>query len=70
MRAAAPQGWQVGDKSGGTTAHVIRNDIAVVRPSNRAPIVLAVFTDKPAGQAKYDDAAVARAAGVALGELR
>lgn len=70
VRAAAPPGWQVGDKSGGTTDHGIRNDIAVVWPPNRAPIVLAVFTDKPAGQAKYDDTAVARAAGVALGELR
>jgi beta-lactamase class A len=70
VRAAAPPGWQVGDKSGGTAVHGIRNDIAVVRPPNRATIVLAVFTDKPAGQAKYDDTAVARAAGVALGELR
>jgi len=70
IRAAVPPGWQVGDKSGGTTTHGIRNDIAVVRSPNRAPIVLAVFTDKPAGEVQYDDAAVARAAGVALTALR
>lgn len=70
VRAAAPPGWQVGDKTGGTTDHGIRNDIAVLWPPQRAPIVLAVLTDKPAEHAAYDDAVVARAAGAALAALR
>lgn len=70
IRAAVPQGWQAGDKSGGATNHGIRNDIAVLWPPNRAPIVLTVLTDKPAEHAAYDDAVVARAAGAALAELR
>nr|WP_308437999.1 class A beta-lactamase [Jeongeupia naejangsanensis] len=61
IRAGVPAGWQVGDKTGsgdyGTT-----NDIAVLWPPQRAPIVLAVYFTRPAQDAKWVDAAIADAA--------
>jgi beta-lactamase class A len=42
LRAGVPKGWRVGDKtgSGGNNA---ANDVAVIWPSNRAPIVVAAY---------------------------
>jgi beta-lactamase class A len=67
IRAGAPAGWSVADKSGGTGG--IRNDVAVVTPPGRAPIVLTVFTTRNDPDAEYDDALVARTAEVVLGAL-
>ncbi|GAB2976802.1 class A beta-lactamase [Frigoribacterium salinisoli] len=68
VRAGAPEGWVVADKSGG--AGPIRNDVAVVTPPGRAPIVLVVLTTRDDPAAPYDDALVARTAEVVLGALR
>jgi len=68
VRAGAPEGWVVADKSGG--AGPIRNDVALVTPPGRAPIVLVVLTTRDDPEAEYDDALVARTAGVVLGALR
>jgi beta-lactamase class A len=43
IRAGVPPGWTVGDKTG-AGGFGSRNDIAVLWPPGRAPIVLAVYT--------------------------
>ncbi len=60
IRAGVPDGWQVADKTG-TADYATRNDIAVVWPPNRAPIVLAVLSDRPQKDAKADDKLIAQA---------
>lgn len=67
VRAGAPSGWEVADKSG-TGGFGTRNDIAVVRPPDRAPVVIAVMTSRGSDDEPSDDA-VARAAAVALDAL-
>ncbi|GHD55610.1 class A beta-lactamase [Jeongeupia chitinilytica] len=61
IRAGVPDGWSVGDKTGsgdyGTT-----NDIAVLWPPGRMPIVLAVYFTRPVQDAGWADAAIADAA--------
>src|SRR5699024_12426530 len=42
IRAGAPEGWKVGDKSG-AGSYGTRNDITVVWPPNREPIVIAIM---------------------------
>jgi beta-lactamase class A len=68
VRAGAPDGWSVLDKSGG--AGGLRNDLAVVERPGAAPIVIAVLTERRDPSLPYDDALVARAASVALEALR
>lgn len=63
IRAGVPADWAVADKSG-AAAYGTRNDIAVVRPPGRAPIVMAVLSRKQAANAAYDDALIAAAARV------
>lgn len=65
IQAGAPDGWRVGNKSGAAD-YGTRNDIAVVWPPGRAPVMLAVMSDRPDKDAEYDDALVARAAEAAL----
>ena len=67
VRAGAPAGWVVADKSGGAGA--MRNDVAVVTPPDRDPIILTILTRRTDPTAEYDDELVARAAAVALEEL-
>lgn len=67
VRAGAPEGWVVADKSGG--AGPIRNDLALVTPPDRAPIVITVLSEKDDPAAEYDDELVARAAEVVLTAL-
>ncbi|MCL3863282.1 class A beta-lactamase [Actinotalea sp. K2] len=67
VRAGAPDNWAVADKSGGAGA--IRNDIAVVTPPDRAPILITVLTTKDDVTAEYDDALVARTAEIVLAAL-
>ena len=64
IRAGAPADWPVADKSGG--AGGIRNDVAIVRPSGREPIILSIFTTTLDPDADYDDALVAAVAKAAL----
>ncbi|MGC4938472.1 class A beta-lactamase [Kribbella sp. DT2] len=64
IRAGFPKGWVIGDKTGSASTYGGRNDIAVVWPPGRAPIVLAVFTNLGAADADYDDRLVAEAAKV------
>ncbi|WP_240649512.1 class A beta-lactamase [Streptomyces sp. Z26] len=69
IRAGAPEGWVVGDKTGAAD-YGTRNDIAVIWPPGRAPVMLAVLSDKDTKDAEYDDALVADAAKAALAVFR
>jgi len=66
IRAGTPEGWVVGDKTGTAGRYGSRNDIAVLWPPGRAPIVLAVLTDHPDEAAEPDDAVLAAAARTVL----
>ena len=69
VRAAVPDDWVVGDKSG-TGGYGTRNDVAVLRPPGGSPIVLAVLTthDRADAQpdAQPDDRLVAAATEIVL----
>ncbi|SDP66211.1 beta-lactamase class A [Klenkia soli] len=67
VRAGAPAGWVVADKSGG--AGGIRNDIAVVTPPGRDPVLVTVLTEELDPTAAYEDAVVARTAAAVLTAL-
>ncbi|GAA3896345.1 class A beta-lactamase [Streptomyces gulbargensis] len=69
VRAGVPRGWVVGDKTGTGGAYGIRNDIAVVWPPGRAPIVMAIMTNRPAADATHDDRLLARAAALVVESL-
>ncbi|SMH51103.1 beta-lactamase class A [Rathayibacter oskolensis] len=68
IRAGTPSGWVVADKSGG--AGGTRNDLAVVTPPGRAPIVVTVFTSRNDPEREYDDSLVARTAEIVLRGLQ
>lgn len=68
IRAGAPDGWVVADKSGG--AGGMRNDIAIVIPPGREPIVISVLTARLDPEQAYDDALVAEVARVVLDGFR
>ncbi|WP_181313031.1 class A beta-lactamase [Nocardioides campestrisoli] len=69
VRAGVPPDWVVADKSGGG-GYGTRNDLALVTPPGRAPIVVAVFSDRGEKDAAYDDALVADAAALVVRALR
>jgi beta-lactamase class A len=68
IRAGVPDGWMVGDKTG-SGGYGARNDIAVVWPPHRAPVVLAVMSTRDEADATYDDALIARAAKITVTAL-
>lgn len=68
IRAGAPAGWVVGDKTGSGN-YGTRNDIAVLWPPGRPPIVLVVLSSRDEKDATYDNALVAEAAEVAIAAL-
>ncbi|MFF0314889.1 class A beta-lactamase [Micromonospora sp. NPDC005252] len=68
IRAGAPDGWVVGDKTG-AGGYGTRNDIAVIWPPDRAPIVLAVLSSRDEKDASYDNALIARATEVVVAAL-
>ena len=43
LRAGLPEGWQVGDKTG-AGEHGATNDIGIVWPPDRAPIIISAYT--------------------------
>lgn len=68
IRAGVPTGWKAGDKTG-AGEYGTRNDIAVVWPPHRAPIVLAILSTRTAQNATYDNALIAKAAKVVISTL-
>lgn len=67
IRAGAPEGWVVRDKSGHSDA--IQNDIAVVTPPDRKPIVLSVMTETDDPESEDGPAIVAAVAEAVLTEF-
>ncbi|SDL30353.1 class A beta-lactamase [Streptomyces indicus] len=64
IRAGAPDGWRIGDKTG-NGSYGTRNDIALAwPPGGGEPVVLAVMSRRAGGgpDAEHDDALIARAA--------
>ncbi|RAN96494.1 class A beta-lactamase [Micromonospora noduli] len=68
VRAGVPAGWVVGDKTG-TGGYGTRNDIAVIWPPDRAPIVLAVLSSRDRKDATPADAVIAQATRVVVAQL-
>lgn len=69
LRAGVPQGWRAGDKTG-TGERGSANDIAIVWPPNRAPILIAAYlteTSAPPEQRNAVHADIARAVVKGLG---
>jgi len=69
IREGAPDKWKVVDKSGAGT-YGTRNDIAVVYPPDREPIVIAVMSRQDKEDAEFNDSVVAKAAKIALDKLK
>ncbi|MFC3882103.1 class A beta-lactamase [Bacillus songklensis] len=60
IRAGVPEGWEVGDKSG-AGGYGTRNDIAIVWPPNREPIIIAIMSSRNAENASFNDELIAKA---------
>lgn len=65
IRAAVPNGWKVGDKTGNGD-YGTRNDIAVLWPTHGAPIVIAVLSHRGTQNASSADGLIADATRLAL----
>ncbi|RAN85441.1 class A beta-lactamase BlaIII [Bacillus sp. SRB_331] len=69
IRAGVPKGWEVADKTG-AGSYETRNDIAIIWPPNKKPIVLAILSNHDKEDAKYDDKLIADATKVVLNTLK
>jgi len=69
IRAGVPKTWTVGDKTG-RGANEATNDVAIVRPPGRAPILVAVYSIGSTSSADDRSAIVAEAARVVVEFLR
>ncbi|WP_424769583.1 class A beta-lactamase [Nocardia brasiliensis] len=68
VRAGVPQGWKVADKTG-TGDFGTLNDIAIVWPPDRAPLVISLMSSKATADAEYDQALLAEAAAYVVSAL-
>ncbi|PCE32529.1 PEN family class A beta-lactamase, Bcc-type [Burkholderia ubonensis] len=68
IRAGVPPGWQVGDKTG-TGDYGTLNDIGVLWPPARGPIVLTVYYTQAHADAKRDDGVIVAATRIAIAAL-
>ena len=68
IRAGAPADWIVADKSG-SGSYGTRNDIAIVIPPNRKPIIITILSTHAEKEAKYDDQLIAQAAKIIFESL-
>ncbi|NEA41689.1 class A beta-lactamase [Streptomyces sp. SID11385] len=69
IRAGVPKGWTVEDKTGTGSYHGARDDIAVIRPPGRAPLVLTLLSYRDERTAEADDRLLAEAARVVVSAL-
>lgn len=65
IRAGVPANWQVGDKTG-TGDYGTANDIAVLWPPQRSPVVVAIYTTQGEKDAKARNDIVASAARIVV----
>jgi beta-lactamase class A len=63
IRAGVPKTWTVGDKTG-RCANGATNDVAIIRPSGRAPILVAIYSIGSTSSADDRAAIIAEAARV------
>lgn len=68
IRAGVPAGWAVADKTG-TGSYGVRNDVGIVTPPGRDPVVLVVLTSHDTADAEPDDALVAAATRTVIAAL-
>lgn len=68
IRAGLPTAWRVGDKTG-SGSYGTANDVAVAWPPDRAPVVVATLSTRPARDAVADPALLAGAARAATAAL-
>src|SRR5215813_8246806 len=68
IRAAVPKTWSVGDKTG-RGANGATNDIAIIRPPGRAPILIAIYFIGSTAPADDRAAAIAEATRAVLESL-
>jgi beta-lactamase class A len=69
IRAGVPKNWIIGDKTG-RGANGATNDIAIMRPPGRAPILLAVYSLGSTATADDRAAAIAETAKIVAGALQ
>ncbi|RJQ75731.1 class A beta-lactamase [Pseudonocardiaceae bacterium YIM PH 21723] len=69
IRAGVPAGWRVADKTG-TGDYGTLNDIAIVWPPDRPPLLISIMSSKPAQDAEYQPALLADAARYVVDRLR
>lgn len=69
IRAAIPAGWQIGDKTG-SGDYGTANDIAVIFPPKRAPIVLTIYYTQQVPNAKWRDDVIESATRIVLEDFR
>lgn len=69
IRAGVPTDWGVADKSG-AGSYGTRNDIAIVWPPNRAPIIIAILSSKDEKEATYDNQLIKEAAEVVIDAIK
>ena len=65
IRAAIPAGWETGDKTG-SGGYGTANDIAVLYPPERKPIVLAVYYTREEENVKWRDDIIAASARIVV----
>jgi beta-lactamase class A len=58
LRAGVPKGWRVGDKTG-SGEHNAANDVAVIWPPQRAPIIVAAYYAESSASTEERDAVIA-----------
>jgi beta-lactamase class A len=69
FKAGLPADWVLADKTGGGAQYGIANDVGVVRPPDRAPLVLSVLSTKYDAAGPTDNPLVAKAAALVAGAL-
>jgi beta-lactamase class A len=65
IRSGVPANWQVGDKTG-TGDYGTANDLAVLWPPQRAPVIVAIYTTQSEKDAKARNDVVASAARIVV----
>ncbi|EEK73211.1 Beta-lactamase 3 [Bacillus mycoides] len=69
IRAGVPGEWEVADKTG-SGSYGTRNDIAIIWPPNKKPIILAILSNHAKEDTKYDDKLIANATKIVLDALK
>jgi beta-lactamase class A len=69
IRAGLPSNWTIGDKTGSSQSYGAANDIAVAWPPSAEPLILAIYTNRRAPDAAFDNQVIAATATILAGTL-